>query len=259
MRTVITGGSLALAFAGCHRLLDLTPASVPMVDAQHCPALGDPDYHDEDGDGTPDACDNCPTTANAAVDGVQSDADGDGVGDACDPHPLDFGDSIVEVTYFNGSFGNWMPDVDGWVQGTDWVDSPAGTATNSNLLHAQVVAKRPTIDVHMEPTALGSNGYSIGTHLDLAHAGTHCEAKHGVVWAWLNGGANGANYGGLSTTKHYAVRESLDVPRMICTFSTTTAYHDNSDQDDELLKPKIEIDQAQARIESITIYAYSGM
>jgi len=35
---------------------------------------------DTDGDGVPDATDNCPTVANAG----QADADGDGVGDACD-------------------------------------------------------------------------------------------------------------------------------------------------------------------------------
>ena len=36
---------------------------------------------DDDGDGTPDAADNCPLVANAS----QADYDGDGLGDACDP------------------------------------------------------------------------------------------------------------------------------------------------------------------------------
>ena len=35
---------------------------------------------DSDGDGVPDACDNCPSVSNAA----QADGDGDGVGDVCD-------------------------------------------------------------------------------------------------------------------------------------------------------------------------------
>jgi HYR domain-containing protein/thrombospondin type 3 repeat protein len=38
---------------------------------------------EQDGDGVPDAADNCPGTAN----GDQADADGDGTGDACDPTP----------------------------------------------------------------------------------------------------------------------------------------------------------------------------
>ncbi len=39
-----------------------------------------PDAPDTDGDGVPDAVDNCPAVANPA----QTDSDGDGVGDACD-------------------------------------------------------------------------------------------------------------------------------------------------------------------------------
>jgi len=40
---------------------------------------------DTDGDGVPDATDNCPTVPNPD----QADADGDGAGDACDPCPHD--------------------------------------------------------------------------------------------------------------------------------------------------------------------------
>jgi large repetitive protein len=47
---------------------------------------------DSDGDGIPDAMDNCPHVFNPVRpldNGMQGDADGDGVGDACDPCPLD--------------------------------------------------------------------------------------------------------------------------------------------------------------------------
>ncbi len=48
---------------------------------------------DSDGDGIPDAQDNCPNVFNPirTMDpgGVQADTDGDGIGDACDPCPLD--------------------------------------------------------------------------------------------------------------------------------------------------------------------------
>jgi hypothetical protein len=47
---------------------------------------------DQDGDGVPDAMDDCPAIFNPARsmdDNVQSDVDGDGFGDACDAKPLD--------------------------------------------------------------------------------------------------------------------------------------------------------------------------
>ncbi len=47
---------------------------------------------DRDGDGVPDATDNCPSVFNPPrpLDGTaQADVDGDGKGDACDAKPLD--------------------------------------------------------------------------------------------------------------------------------------------------------------------------
>lgn len=61
----------------CYDEGDYTPPPPPTCNESHA---GSPD---SDGDGLVDACDNCPSNANAD----QADADGDGMGDACDPAP----------------------------------------------------------------------------------------------------------------------------------------------------------------------------
>jgi hypothetical protein len=48
-----------------------------------CPDVYDPAQADRDGDGAGDDCDDCPSVSNAD----QKDTDGDGIGDACDDCP----------------------------------------------------------------------------------------------------------------------------------------------------------------------------
>ena len=57
---------------------------------------------DQDGDGIPDAMDNCPTVFNPVRpmdNGVQPDSDGDGLGDACNPCPFDKTNSCTPGTF----------------------------------------------------------------------------------------------------------------------------------------------------------------
>jgi len=68
------------------RRSDIAPLDILPQDTTPRDLLPAPDSApDVDGDGTPDAQDNCPQVANAG----QSDGDGDGVGDACDNCPAD--------------------------------------------------------------------------------------------------------------------------------------------------------------------------
>lgn len=67
---------------------------------------------DRDGDGVPDAQDNCPSVFNPIrpMDfGVQADVDGDGLGDLCDPCPLNEGESCQGLTEGDRD-GDGVPD-----------------------------------------------------------------------------------------------------------------------------------------------------
>src|SRR5262249_20163241 len=68
---------------------------------------------DSDGDGIPDASDNCPHVFNPIrpVDGgVQPDIDGDGMGDACDPCPLDANSTMCHAFDENDRDGDGKPN-----------------------------------------------------------------------------------------------------------------------------------------------------
>jgi beta-glucanase (GH16 family) len=81
-----------------------TPWGVSLWDARVCndntcsAAPPPPPPPDADGDGVPNASDNCPSVSNPG----QADSDGDGVGDACDTAapPTRCADGQYEATYF---------------------------------------------------------------------------------------------------------------------------------------------------------------
>ncbi len=86
---------------------------------------------DSDGDGVPDATDNCPTVANAG----QEDADGDGIGDACDTGaPDDDGDGIPNSADNCPAIANpGQEDADGDGIG-DACDSGGSDSTRSQIV-----------------------------------------------------------------------------------------------------------------------------
>lgn len=107
-----------------------TPPSEPScVPARVGEYTGLPSADDRDGDGRPDAQDNCPGTFNPVrpMDaGNQPDSDGDGLGDACDPCPLDKDTMLCQRADPQDGDADGVPDsIDNCLteKNTDQIDS----------------------------------------------------------------------------------------------------------------------------------------
>jgi len=154
---------------------------------------------DSDGDGVPDASDNCPTVFNPIRpmdNGMQGDADGDGVGDACDPCPLDAGTtSCTAVNPADRDHDGIPNDVDNCpdVANTDQADSDhdgKGDACDACPMTANpgaegcpetiyaikmaMVAAGTAVEVQdVLVTGVGTNGFYVQAKTgDMGYAGT---------------------------------------------------------------------------------------
>ena len=101
----------------------------------------DPVSADTDGDGIPDAQDNCPAVSNAS----QSDTDGDGIGNACDPNSFE---PVANNDSYSTNQNTLLTVLQPGVLGNDTDANPNTTLT------AQVVSN-PS---HAASFTLNSNG-----------------------------------------------------------------------------------------------------
>jgi len=167
MRWVVAFG---LACAGCDFRLPAA-AIPPGEDATPpvCPVGVDP--HDEDGDGTPDACDACPQLANAAA----GDSDGDGIPDACDPHPTTDGDVLAMFETFakaGPAPAGWQARGGGsqndWNAGGDALRVSSGNDTH--LIIFDTTTAHHTFDIGVDILAVTTAGFEFVTVLGDARS-----------------------------------------------------------------------------------------
>ncbi len=129
--------------------------------SDNCPDTPNADQADEDADHLGDVCDPCPIAAAAPGD----DPDGDGVAGICDPHPSTPGDKIVAFQGFHAALpASWQ------VVGTASAAGGAAVITAASGAHTAIV---PPIDAMTNGTVMTS------LSVDATHGND--QAKIGVT------------------------------------------------------------------------------
>jgi len=163
------------ADAGADAAIDANPSDrdgdgVPNA-TDNCPDVANADQGDEDTDGLGDVCDPCPSS------GDNTDDDNDGVGNDCDPNPQTPGEHIALFEGFHHGVPSDWTTTGSWTAGNDDVVVVAGTAVPGAAMSHAGFSKHESVFIAgrlSNPTGTGyreigvyddgdvSSGYTIG-------------------------------------------------------------------------------------------------
>jgi cysteine-rich repeat protein len=141
---------------------------------------------DTDGDGVPDAIDDCPTVFNPVRpmdNGVQADGDKDGLGDACDPCPLNANTTTCTALDPNDWDGDGVPNATDNCPSDYNPGSPQADADGDGLGDACDVCPAPNPGNSACPTTIyaikSPTSQLVGQHVTLGNVLVTAKGQYG--------------------------------------------------------------------------------